>query len=189
MRPLLGLTHIPTEISEITLLLENRDIPNRFSGSIRAETIYSLPSPRRKSCLANWTRKHYSKTMKPISIEVVTDVLGVPDGCQACRLIFGEAGVEGQMNRETLDEYPRELKEEFLELSDWLRELTRLYKHRIRVVIIDTKSMLGVYKSVRHRFRKYPAFIVNGRDVVAGWDRQRLSVVLDRHLQKTVSSN
>ena len=126
--------------------------------------------------------------MKPIIVEIVTDVLTVPSHCNACRLIFNEAGVENEMNKETLNEYPKELKEEFLRLSDWIRELARLYRHRIYVNIIDAKSILGIYKSLRHRFRKYPAFIIDRKDVVAGWDRQRVSEILDAHIQDAVLS-
>ncbi len=121
--------------------------------------------------------------MKPIRIEVVTHVLTVLSHAHTSRVFLNEAGVEEALNRQDFDEYPREFKEEFLKLSDWMAELGRLYRHRIRVNIIDAKSITGIWKSLRHRFRKYPAFIVDRKDVVSGWDRQRLSDVLDAHIQ------
>ena len=35
-----------------------------------------------------------------------------------------------------------------------------------------------------HRFRKYTAFIIGKREVMAGWDRQKLSDILDAHIQR-----
>lgn len=122
--------------------------------------------------------------MKPVYVEVVTNVLTVYSHCNSCRPIFSESGVEEKMKRETLDDYPKDLREEFLRLSDWILDLARLYRHRITVRIVDAKSMLGIYKSLRHRFRKYPAFIINCKDVVAGWDRERLDQVLDEHIRQ-----
>lgn len=122
--------------------------------------------------------------MRPIPVEVITHVLTVLSQCQSCKLVFNEAGVENEVNKEVLNEYPKELREEFLQLSDWIRELARLYRHRISVSIIDAKSFLGIYKALRHRFRQYPAFIVDKKDVLVGWDRQKLSDILDAHIQR-----
>ena len=122
--------------------------------------------------------------MKPINVDVVTNVLTVLSHCHSCRLIFCESGVEGEIAKEVLNEYPKELQEEFLQLSDWMRDLARLYRHRIRIRVIDAKSLLGIYKSLRHRFRKYPACIVDETDVVSGWDREKLSDLLDAHIQE-----
>ena len=55
---------------------------------------------------------------------------------------------------------------------------------RVRVIIIDAKSLMGIYKSLRYRFRKYPAFIVDREEVIAGWDREKLYDILDAHLQR-----
>jgi len=122
--------------------------------------------------------------MKPISVEVVTNLLTVFGHCSRCDLIFTESGFEDQVNNEALAEYPKDLREELHQLSDWIRELTRLYKHRIRIRIIDAKSLPGIYKSIRYRFRKYPAFIVNREDIMAGWDREKLYDILDAHIQR-----
>lgn len=122
--------------------------------------------------------------MKPISIEVVTNLLTVFSYCNRCRPIFTESGFESKVNNEALAEYPKEFREELHQLSDWIHEITRLYKHRVRIIIIDAKSLMGIYKSLRYRFRKYPAFIVNREDVLAGWDREKLYDILDAHIQR-----
>jgi hypothetical protein len=77
-----------------------------------------------------------------------------------------------------MDEYPPDLKEEYLKLSDWIRELTRIYKDRLLIKLIDAQSILGIYKSFRHWVRKYPTFIVEGQETYAGWDKKRLERLL-----------
>jgi hypothetical protein len=77
-----------------------------------------------------------------------------------------------------MDEYPLDLKEEYLKLCDWIRELTRLYKDGLLIKLIDAQSILGFYKSLRHWVRKYPAFIVEGKETYTGWDKKRLEGLL-----------
>jgi hypothetical protein len=77
-----------------------------------------------------------------------------------------------------MDEYPPDLKEEYLRLSDWIRELTRTYKDRLLIKLIDAQSILGVYKSFRYWVRKYPTFIVEGQAAYTGWDKKRLESLL-----------
>ena len=77
-----------------------------------------------------------------------------------------------------MDEYPPDLKEEYLKLSDWIRELTRNYKDRLLIKLIDAQSILGIYKSLRHWVRKYPTFIVERQEAYTGWDKKRLESLL-----------
>jgi len=77
-----------------------------------------------------------------------------------------------------MDEYPPDLKEEYLKLSEWIRELTRNYKDRLLIRLIDAQSILGIYKSLRHWIRKYPTFIVEGQEAYTGWDKKRLESLL-----------
>jgi len=70
------------------------------------------------------------------------------------------------------------LKEEYIKLSDWIRELSRTYEHRLLIKLIDAQSILGIYKSLRHWVRKYPTFIVEGQEAYAGWDKNRLESLL-----------
>ncbi len=80
-----------------------------------------------------------------------------------------------------MDEYPLDLKEEYLKLCDWIRELTRLYKDGLVIKLIDAQSILGFYKSLRHWVRKYPAFIVEGKETYTGWDKNRLESLLVKY--------
>jgi hypothetical protein len=121
--------------------------------------------------------------MKAISVEVVSRVLTTFGHCASCGPLFREAGVENAVNKEALSDYPQDLQHEFLRLSDVIRELRRLYQHRIRIELINAQSPRGIYKTLRHRIRQYPAFIIEKKDVCIGWDWQKLSDIVDMHIK------
>ena len=112
--------------------------------------------------------------MEPVRLEIVTRVLTAFGHCRPCELLFGEADLGQKFRQKDLTEYPKDLTDEFIRLSDWVRELTQLYRHRLSIRIIDVQSPLGIYKAFRHRIRTYPAFVVEGKETYAGWDKGRL---------------
>ena len=112
--------------------------------------------------------------MRPIVLEIITQVITTYNHCRHCEVFFEQAGLDKKFHQREMDEYPSDLKEEFIKLSDWIRELTRLYKHRLLVKHIDVQSLLGIYKSMRYRIRRYPTFIIEGKETYTGWDRTQL---------------
>ncbi len=126
--------------------------------------------------------------MKPIHLEIVTKVVTTFEHCRSCDLLFNKAGLDQKFHQSDMEGFPPDLKEEFMKLSDWIRELTRLYKHRLLIKLIDVQSPLGIYKSLRHRIRTYPAFIVERKETYAGWDKGQLESLLDKYIQKALPS-
>jgi hypothetical protein len=126
--------------------------------------------------------------MKPILLEIVTKVISTFGQCRRCKILFDEAGFDQKVHQKEMDEYPADLKEEYSKLSDWIRELNRLYKHRLSIKLIDVQSPLGIYKSLRYRIRIYPTFIVEGKETYAGWDKSRLEGLLDKYIQNALPS-
>ncbi len=124
--------------------------------------------------------------MEPILIEVVSKLLIAYGHCIRCEPIFLESGVGKKSKLEDIDNYPPDLKEDSLKLSEWICELNQIYKHRIRIRLIDAQSPLGIYKSLVHRFREYPAFIIGKKDVCRGWDREKLEDLIDKHIKATL---
>jgi hypothetical protein len=66
--------------------------------------------------------------------------------------------------------------------------LNRLYKHRLLIKLIDVQSLLGLYKSLRHKIRKYPTFIIEGREIYTGWDKNQLESLLDKYIKASLMS-
>jgi len=124
--------------------------------------------------------------MRPILLEIVTKVITTFDHCRHCEILFDEAGIDQKFHRREMDEYPLDLKEEFAKLSDWIRELSRLYKHRLLINLIDAQSLWGIFKSLRYRIRSYPTFIVEGKETYAGWDKNQLEALLDKYIKTSL---
>jgi hypothetical protein len=68
--------------------------------------------------------------------------------------------------------------EEHVQLSDWVMELSGRYGPDIQIRVIDPQSGVGFFKCLRHRVRRYPTFIVNGRAKYTGWDKEALDTLL-----------
>ena len=126
--------------------------------------------------------------MKPIRLEIVTKVVTFFEHCRRCQVLFGQAGLDKKIHQNEMEEYPPDLKEEVMKLSGWIRELSRLYKHRLLIKVIDVQSPLGIYKSLRHRIRTYPGFIVEGKETYIGWDKSQLESLLDKYIQSSLPS-
>jgi len=103
-------------------------------------------------------------------------------------MFIDQAGMKQKFHQDEMNEYPADLKEEYVKLSDWIRELSHLYKHRLLIKLIDIQSPLGIYKALRHRIRTYPTFIIEGKETYAGWDKNRLEDLLDKYIQAVILS-
>ena len=73
-----------------------------------------------------------------------------------------------------LDEYPPEWQEEFKRLSATVYGLADRYQDKVQIRIWDPRSLQGLWRSIHHGVRRYPTFIVNGRNKMAGWDTGKL---------------
>jgi hypothetical protein len=97
-----------------------------------------------------------------------------------CELVFSEAGVGQRPVLGALEEYPADWQAEYQRLSDWVYDLAGRYGNRLIIKIIDPQSPEGLLKSVRYRVRRYPTWLVNGKERIVGWDRPALEAALDQ---------
>ena len=74
------------------------------------------------------------------------------------------------VHTQEINEYPDNVKAEFVRLSDWVRQLRRAYGQQVVVRIVDPQSLNGFWKVVRHRIRRFPTFFVGSREKIAGWE-------------------
>jgi hypothetical protein len=81
-----------------------------------------------------------------------------------------------------LNDYPEEIREDYVFLSGWIKELSQKYREKILIRITDAQSLQGFYKSIRYRAFRYPAFIINGRKKYVGRDKVRLESLLRKEL-------
>ena len=121
--------------------------------------------------------------MKAVDVEVVSKVLTSYGQCGKCSPVFERTGIQEKVRSLDMKEYPEDLREELARLSEWLRELLHLYKHRVCIRVINAQSLLGIYKAIRHRISRYPCFIVGHRDTYTGWDKEKLEAIIDAHIR------
>jgi len=126
--------------------------------------------------------------VKPIFLEIVTRTLTTYGHCRHCTVLFDESGLQKEFDKKALDDYPQDLREEVARLSDWIRELSGLYKHRIVMRVIDAHSPVGMAKCLRHWIRKYPTFIIDGKKAWVGWDKDKLESLIDKHIQISIAA-
>ncbi len=91
-------------------------------------------------------------------------------------------GLKGKWDEGDLNEYPEEVKEDYLSLCDWLNELAQKYGEKIRIEIIGVQTFRGLCKSIRYRTQTYPTFIVNKREKYIDGDRSQLDLIIQRHM-------
>lgn len=93
-----------------------------------------------------------------------------------------QVGLKQKKDNMILNEYPQEVKEEYLFLSTWIRELSQKYGPKILIKIIDAQSLLGFYKAIRHWIFRYPAFIINNKKTYSGKDKNYLDALLQEQM-------
>ncbi|HKX25170.1 MAG TPA: DUF1525 domain-containing protein [Actinomycetota bacterium] len=122
--------------------------------------------------------------MPPVKVEVITYAPTVFAHCQHCELTFGHAGLGESMRRDQVREsLPDDLRAEYAAVSAWVHDLRDRFGDRLRFRIVDVASVEGVWKSFRHRLRRYPAVVVQGeRRYVGARDLDEARHVIERYI-------
>ena len=123
--------------------------------------------------------------IEPVTLEVITPMLSTMEpGCFGCRVIMGDAGIRASHGQSCMDEFPEDWKHSGARLSAWIREISSLYRHRVRIRIIDALSPQGVWRQIRYRLHRLPAFVIDRKHTVTGWDQDRLESLIDQRIQE-----
>ncbi|HSB67703.1 MAG TPA: hypothetical protein VLH58_04885 [Candidatus Methylomirabilis sp.] len=116
--------------------------------------------------------------MATINLEVIAPLISGVKHCQHCQVFMDDAGIDHQVQREELNSYPEEMWRDYTRLSQMVRDLAARYGAGLRIVLIDPHTPVGLWKSLRHWVRSYPAFIVNGQEKYVGWDLEAVDTLL-----------
>ena len=122
--------------------------------------------------------------MDTIELEVVAPMLSALEmSCRGCGMIFGSLGLRKKYRNACTDDYPDDWKEAVNILSQWIGEISSLYRHRIRIRVIDAQSPLGLWKQIRYRVFRFPAFIVDRKRTYVGWNPGELEALIDARIR------
>ncbi len=112
----------------------------------------------------------------PLKLEIVAYAPTAFFHCQHCEQVFDEVGVGRGIHREQLAEgLPPDLLQEYARVSDWVQRMAARTGDRMALDLIDVVSVRGVWKTLRHHIRRYPAVIVNGQ-VAASLDAAEAAI-------------
>ena len=104
--------------------------------------------------------------------------------CQHCEIVWGHLGLADRLHAEQRKSaLPADLQAEYAAISDWALRAFERYGDQLTIKVVDAASIEGVYKAVRHRARRFPSFIIDGRERVVGFDRERLDAMLADRLE------
>jgi hypothetical protein len=101
---------------------------------------------------------------EPLLVEIIAYAPTAYYHCTHCEVAWREMGANNRIHEEQLESsLPEDLIEEYRLISDWVREMFRIYCDGILIKVIDAASLEGFYKSIKYRARCYPAVIVSGQ--------------------------
>ena len=108
--------------------------------------------------------------------------------CQHCEVVWDSVDVGKRIRAEQrANALPADLQAEFTAIADWVAEAHQRFGDRLQFKVVDVASLEGVIESIRHRTRRFPAFIVDGRERFVGFDPQKLNDALERRLDRDTS--
>ena len=121
--------------------------------------------------------------MQPVSVTVITYAPTIFRHCQHCEVAFQGVGLGERMHRdEAKDALPPDLIADFQRVSDWVHALLRRHRNGVAVSVVDAASIEGVWKSLRHGVRRYPAVIVDGRATASGEELGAADAAIEERL-------
>ena len=120
---------------------------------------------------------------RPVRVEIIAYAPTVFYHCQHCEVVWQHTGFADAVRREEARQaLPPDLRDEFQRLSNWVHSLWMRFGPRIRVSVIDAASLEGVWKSFQYRVRRYPAIVVDRREVHVGSDFDAVEPVIERRI-------
>ena len=103
--------------------------------------------------------------------------------CQHCEIVWGHLGLGAPVHRDQRDSaLPHDLQAEYAAISNWAQRAFDRYGERLTVKVIDAASIEGLYKAIRYRARRFPAFIIAGAERIIGFDPDRLDAALAQRM-------
>ena len=108
---------------------------------------------------------------EPMQVEVIAFAPTAFYHCTHCEVAFREMGKSDRVQREQLStSLPADLMNEYLSLSNWVRDMSRTHCDRLVISVIDAASVEGVFRSLRYGTRRFPTVIVNKQKRFSGSD-------------------
>ena len=120
--------------------------------------------------------------IEPLTVEIIAYAPTEFFHCTHCEVVFHQVGVGQKIHAEQRESnLPADLKAEYERVLAWATQLADRHPGAIQFRIVDAASLEGVYKTVRHRLRRFPAIVVGGTERILG-DLDAGSAAVERQL-------
>src|SRR3989337_1908707 len=97
----------------------------------------------------------------PLLVEIIAYAPTAFYHCTHCEIAWREIQVSNQAHEEQLENsLPKELTNEYLAVSQWVNNVFQRYPDQVVIKLVDAISLEGVWLSLWHRARHYPAVII-----------------------------
>ncbi|MBM3128610.1 MAG: hypothetical protein FJ009_08295 [Chloroflexi bacterium] len=123
--------------------------------------------------------------MQPLTIEIIAYAPTQYFHCQHCELFWDQTqtgGVKKFHNDALETSMPPEMMQDYRTLSDWIIKTVKQHNGRVTFRVIDAASLEGVWKSLRYGVRKYPAFVIAGKEKLTGNDFAQVETRINQRL-------
>jgi hypothetical protein len=121
-------------------------------------------------------------TRKPLRIDIVAYAPTAFYHCTHCEVIWKETGFsQGLHDEQVASALPPDLLNDYQAVSDWVHHLLRVHCDQVMIQVIDAASLEGVWMTLRHGLRRYPAVVVAARHCFTSFVEAEAEIA--RHLQ------
>src|SRR3990172_2926753 len=108
---------------------------------------------------------------KPLLVEIVAYAPTAFYHCTHCEVVWQQTGFSKGLHEEQVaSALPPDMMQDYQAVSDWVRRLFKIHCERVVVKVIDAASVEGLWKTLRHGLRRYPAVIIDRGAKFAGTD-------------------
>ena len=104
-----------------------------------------------------------SEFKQPVKVEFIGIMPTLFAHCQHCMDTMHGTGMEPYS--EQLEEYPEDIKKQYFELSEIAQKLKKEFNGAVLFDAIDTASLLGIWKTIKHGILKTPCVLVEGKKI------------------------
>lgn len=117
---------------------------------------------------------------EPVRLEVLAYAPTEFFHCQHCEVVWNQIGLgqRWRADQRSAGQLPPDLQAEYAAISDWIVDASERYGRCLQVTVVDAASIEGFWKALRHRIRRFPSFVIDGKRRITSFDRERLDAEL-----------
>ncbi|MDR7451524.1 MAG: hypothetical protein QN141_10495 [Armatimonadota bacterium] len=120
----------------------------------------------------------------PVRVEVFAPIL-LASGLTLMRegSAIDLVGVGRTVHRDEVRRYPPAMREEYRRLWALLHAIQQRFGRSVVIRIVAPPSLHWFMASLRHRIRRYPTFLLDGRERITGWEEHLLVERIQQRLR------